>query len=88
MPSRSYQDAGYGKYRWSFNGKEDDAEGGFQDYGMRSYNTKADVFWSVDPIAREYPELSPYQFASRNPVLNIDLDGLEGLKYREVTLFC
>lgn len=34
-------------------------------------------FWSVDPLARKYPELSPYQFASNNPILGIDRDGLE-----------
>ncbi len=34
-------------------------------------------FLSVDPIAREFPELTPYQFASDSPIANIDLDGLE-----------
>ena len=77
MPSRSYQDAGYSKYRYGFNGKEDDAEGSFQDYGMRAYNTKADVFWSVDPIASQYPFYSPYQFAGRSPIVATDLDGAE-----------
>lgn len=41
---------------------------------------EADVasrFLSVDPIAREYPELTPYQFASNTPIESIDLDGLE-----------
>jgi RHS repeat-associated protein len=80
MPSRSYQDAGYGKYRYGFNGKEDDGEGGFQDYGMRAYSQKGSVFWSVDPIAREYPHYSPYQFAGRMPIWAIDLDGLEEYK--------
>ena len=42
---------------------------------------EADVasrFLSVDPIGREYPELTPYQFASNTPIQAIDLDGLEG----------
>jgi RHS repeat-associated protein len=55
MPSRSYQDGGYGKYRWGFNGKEDDEEGGFQDYGMRGYLQKVGRFLSVDPLAGGYP---------------------------------
>ena len=41
---------------------------------------EADVasrFLSVDPIGREYPELSPYQFAGNTPIQAIDLDGLE-----------
>ena len=43
---------------------------------------EADVasrFLSVDPIGREYPELTPYQFASNTPIQAIDLDGLERL---------
>jgi len=32
---------------------------------------------SVDPITKEYPELTPYQFASNRPIDGIDLDGLE-----------
>jgi hypothetical protein len=36
-------------------------------------------FLSVDPIGREYPELTPYQFASNMPINSIDLDGLERL---------
>jgi hypothetical protein len=34
-------------------------------------------FLSVDPIAAQYPELTPYQFASNTPIQAIDLDGLE-----------
>ena len=38
----------------------------------------ASRFLSVDPIGRQYPELTPYQFASNTPIQAIDLDGLEG----------
>jgi hypothetical protein len=31
----------------------------------------------VDPIAKEYPELTVYQFASNRPIEGVDLDGLE-----------
>ena len=31
----------------------------------------------MDPIAKEYAELTPYQFASNRPIDGIDLDGLE-----------
>jgi RHS repeat-associated protein len=76
MPGRSYQSD---KYRYGFNGKEKDkdiSEGG-QDYGMRIYDARIGRFLSVDPIAQEYPELTPYQFASNTPIQAIDLDGLE-----------
>ena len=31
----------------------------------------------MDPIAKEYSELTPYQFASNTPIRAVDLDGLE-----------
>ena len=64
-------------YRYGFNGKEDDRESGYQDYGMRQYNTRLCRFFSVDPLTAKYPELTPYQFASNTPIQAIDLDGLE-----------
>ena len=72
---------GSDKYRFGFNGKENDESWGselIQDYGMRIYSPSIDRFLSVDPIGREYPELTPYQFASNSPILMIDIDGLEG----------
>jgi RHS repeat-associated protein len=65
------------KYRFGFNGKEDDREWHAQDYGFRLYTPRESRFISVDPITAEYPELTPYQFASNRPIDGIDLDGLE-----------
>uniref|UniRef100_UPI0027B8DF3C RHS repeat domain-containing protein n=1 Tax=Foetidibacter luteolus TaxID=2608880 RepID=UPI0027B8DF3C len=69
-------------YRYGFNGKEKDKDAGegIQDYGMRIYDVRIGKFLSVDPISKEYPELTPYQFASDCPVQAIDLDGLEGVE--------
>ena len=36
-------------------------------------------FLSTDPLSKSFPELSPYQYASNNPIQNVDLDGLEGI---------
>ena len=44
---------------------------------MRIYNPQIGKFLSVDPISNEYPELTPFQFASNRPIEGIDLDGLE-----------
>jgi RHS repeat-associated protein len=81
MPGRKYQAPNSNKPRYGFNGKENDNEvkgdGNQQDYGMRIYDPRLGRFLSVDPITNEYPELSPYQFASNSPILGIDLDGLE-----------
>jgi RHS repeat-associated protein len=83
MPGRSYQSSN--GYRYGFNGKENDKEtvgtgDGTQDYGMRIYNPALGKFLSVDPLTREYPELTPYQFASNTPIQAVDLDGLEAVK--------
>jgi RHS repeat-associated protein len=71
-------------YRFGFNGKENDNEvkgdGNQQDYGMRIFDPRLGRFLSADPLIvqnQEYPELSPYQFASNTPIQGIDLDGLE-----------
>jgi RHS repeat-associated protein len=68
-------------YRYGFNGKENDdevkGEGAQQDYGMRIHDPRLGRFLSVDPITKEYPELTPYQFASNTPNQAVDLDGLE-----------
>jgi len=69
------------EYAYSFNGKRDDEETGTQDYGMRIYNPSLGRFLTVDPLQKEYPELTPYQFASNRPIDGIDLDGLEFTKY-------
>jgi len=77
---------GGGSYRYGFNGKENDnevkGEGNQQDYGMRIYDPRVGRFLSVDPITKEYPDLTPYQFASNRPIDGIDRDGLEYAKYR------
>ena len=72
-------------YRFGFNGKENDnevkGEGNQQDYGMRIYDPRLGRFFSKDPISIKYPQLTPYQFASDNPIQNIDVDGLEGISF-------
>ena len=35
---------------------------------MRIYNPALGKFLSVDPITAQYPELTPYQFASNRPI--------------------
>ena len=68
-------------YRYSFNGKEDDASlagaGVAQDYGFRLYNKASARFMSVDPLAASYPWYTPYQFAGNTPIQAVDLDGKE-----------
>jgi RHS repeat-associated protein len=84
MPGRTFTSSI--KYRYSFNGKESDPEtigtsGSTQDYGMRIYNPSLGKFLSTDPLQKDYPFLTPYQFASNTPIQAIDLDGLEQYYY-------
>jgi uncharacterized protein RhaS with RHS repeats len=48
------------------------------DYGFRIYDPRIARFLSVDPLSDNFPELTPYQYASNNPIMFIDIDGLEG----------
>jgi RHS repeat-associated protein len=73
-------------YRFGFNGKEIDkgsegmgGGGSSYDYGFRIYNPSLGKFLSVDPLTASYPFFSTYQFASNNPIVAIDLDGLEAV---------
>jgi RHS repeat-associated protein len=83
MPGRKYQSSN--RYRYGYNGKENDPEtvgtgSGTQDYGMRIYNPALGKFLSVDPLSKEYSWNSTYAFAENNPIQAVDLDGGEKLK--------
>lgn len=67
-------------YRYGFNGKENDQETNTQDYGMCIYDPRVGRFLSVDPLAKAYSMLTPYQFASNRPIDGIDQDGTEWKK--------
>lgn len=79
MPGRSYSNGS--EYRYGFNGKEKDAETTTQDYGMRIYDARLGRFLSVDPLIKNYPMLTPYQFSSNRPIDGIDMDGMEYLSF-------
>ena len=74
---------------YGFNGKEKDDEwtgtsGATYDYGFRIYDARIAKFLSVDPLTKSYPWYTPYQFAGNKPIENLDLDGLEEIKYYEI----
>ena len=69
--------------RYKYCGKERDEETGLYYYSMRYYADWLYRFVSVDPLQFEYPELTPYQYASNNSMTMIDLDGAEGVRPEE-----
>jgi len=83
MDGRTVQDS---SYRYGFNGKEEDSNGEWgskshYDYGFRIYNPSIAKFLSVDPLTKDFPFYTPYQFAGNKPIYAIDLDGAEELPY-------
>jgi hypothetical protein len=53
-----------------------------------NYNFDPVVFaWNIDPLAHEYPGLSPYSFAANNPIMFTDHKGafIEGARGEKVT---
>ena len=69
------------KNKYLYNGKELQDEFGLDwyDYGVRFYDPQLGRFPSLDPVADLFFNLSPYNYASNNPVTNIDLWGLQGV---------
>lgn len=83
ISSRKLSDPNEGRIKNTdlYNDKEliEDAELNWYDYGFRNYDPQIGRFPQLDPLTDEYPELTPYQYASNDPITNIDLDGLEGV---------
>lgn len=66
---------------YQYNDKEmldEDADLNWYDYGFRNYDPQIGRFMQLDPLTDDYPFLTPYQYASNDPITNIDIDGLEG----------
>ena len=53
---------------------------GWMDFGARYYtNGDVPVFLGVDPISDKFAHLSTFNYASNNPIVNIDFHGLQGV---------
>lgn len=81
---KTARESGSNSPKEKFNGKQLDDESALYNYGMRYYNADIARFITVDPLTKSFPELTPYQYASNNPVSNIDLDGLEGINFMSI----
>lgn len=79
LPGRNYSSS---SYRHGFNGMEKDDEihgstGTSYDFGARLYDSRVGRWLSLDPLAVDYPDQSPYSFAADNPIYLIDPNGKE-----------
>ena len=79
MPALSYQAPAMNKNRYLYNGKEKIEEIGWLDYGFRYYDPAIGRFTGVDPIASDFPHVTPYNYAENYPTGAIDLWGLQKL---------
>ena len=70
-------------YRFGFQGQEMDnelkGEGNSYNFGERLLDTRIGRWWSTDNV--EKPWLSTYQFASNNPINNVDPDGNDEIHF-------
>ncbi len=83
LPGRNYSS---GSSRFLFQGQEHDDEiygttGTSYDFGARLYDPRLGRWLSLDPLAAESPEKSPYNFVSNNPISRIDKDGQIDFQY-------
>ena len=60
---------------YKFNGKELDQETGLYYYGVRYMNPKTSLWYGVDRLKENYPELGNYTYCADNPVKLVDPDG-------------
>lgn len=67
----------YAKKRYKYCGKERDEESGMYYYGARYYSAWMCRFVSVDPLARDYPYLTPYNYAGNKPITFKDIEGMQ-----------
>src|SRR5690606_24414383 len=61
--------------KYKFNGKEEQEETNWLDYGRRMYQPEIGRFFVQDRFAEKYFPMSPYQYAANNPILYIDMNG-------------
>ena len=68
------QIAGYDE-RYKFTGKERDRETGYDMFGARYLWSDAGIWTSVDPLAGDYPWITPYAYGLNNPLKYKDPNG-------------
>ena len=60
---------------YKFNSKEFDEETGLYYYGARYMNPRTSLWYGVDGLKENYPELGSYTYCADNPVKFVDPDG-------------
>ncbi|WP_430613559.1 RHS repeat-associated core domain-containing protein [Flavobacterium sp. JP2137] len=61
---------------YKFNAKELDEKTGYYYYGARYYDPRTSLFLSVDPLAEQFPNWTPYRYGFNNPIRYTDPTGM------------
>lgn len=61
--------------RYKFTGRERDRETGYDMFGARYLWSDAGIWTSVDPLAGDYPQITPYAYGLNNPLKYKDPNG-------------
>lgn len=64
--------------RFKYNGKEEQPETAWIDYGARMYDAQLGRWHAVDPLAEKFADWNPYNYVFNNPLNSIDPTGMEG----------
>ena len=68
-------------YRYGFQGQEKDdelkGEGNSLNYTFRMHDPRVGRFFATDPLEKDYPWYTPYQFSGNKVISAIELEGLE-----------
>ena len=79
MPGRTFVPEN--KYRFGFQGQEEDDETNLVNYKFRMHDSRLGRFISIDPLASKYSYNSPYAFQENKLGLGIELEGAELLPF-------
>jgi RHS repeat-associated protein len=91
MISRSTTASG-GDYRFGFQGQEKDDEvygapGTSLAFEYRMNDPRIGRFLSIDPLVKNYPDISPYAYVANSPIVYVDIDGRELFIFGSVAYF-
>lgn len=77
-PGRNYSTA---NYRFGYQGQEKDdeikGEGNSINYTFRMHDPRIGRFFAIDPLTKDYPWYSPYQYSGNKVIQYVELEGLE-----------
>ena len=86
ISGNSYSREGEQVNRYKYNGKEfqNDLGLNWYDFGARMYMPEIGRWGVVDPMAENFPYLSPYTFVNNNPINLIDLIGMQPWPIKDI----